>query len=320
MSDTSSSQEAKITTLLDLLPRWAKEPGSKKCLLQLFVSFLDLNKNQAVSEITRCYDKFNLRSPTFLRVMELYELKIIATVNGFAKPRNGVLQWLNKIEEAKIPPGVYALLGAPFDSNESEARTALNAFSAMVATLYGFATLHSKACEFILDIQTGSYSVTSPVIENPSFYAIDHAKEIPLEEISSLAARINEAPIGMSELLVVAFTYMNRAIREENHGIRLSLYFSVIEVLTGETSTNSVCKMLKMSHQELRAMGYDDLLGRRNAFVHKGKSAHLHRGEERLLQYLIVDCISNKLQGRETHYARQYLTALAEQRASGMLP
>lgn len=313
-------QEAKIATLLDLLPRWVKDSGSKHCLLQLFVSFLDLNKSQAVSEITRCYDKFNLKSPIFLRVMELHELKIIAAVQSLAKPRSGALQWLNKIEEAKIPPGVYALLGAPFESSETEARTALNAFSAMFAAFYGFATLHSKACEFILDVQTGNYSVTSAVIENPAYYAIDHAKDIPLREISALAARIGEAPIEMRELLAVAFTYMDRAIREANHGIRLSLYFSAIEVLTGETSTNSVCKMLKISHQELRAMGYDDLLGRRNAFVHKGKPAHLHRGEERFLQYLIVDSLSNKLQGRETRYAQQYLTALAKQQASGMLP
>jgi hypothetical protein len=208
-------------------------------------------------------------------------------------------------------------VGAPFAlknstelAAEADARIAISSLCAMISMLYGFASLHSKKVELLIDTKTGGYSFTSPVIENPTFFKIDHIKEIPFEATFDLAQIIAEAPPNDKGVTNVALTYLDRALREENHGIRLSLYFSAMEVLVGSTSTNALCKLLKTSHGDLRGMGYDDLCQKRNGFVHEGRPILLHREEERFFQYLIVDLICGKLGGIRSTYAKVYQTEL----------
>jgi len=272
-----------------------------------------------MGEINGCYEKFTLKFPAFLRVIELHELKLTMSNTSVAKPRDGVLNWFHHLEEKKIEPGVYAILGAPFGSDhltqnatEADARTALSSLSAMVSMLYGVACLHSKKCEFVIDVTSGHYSVFSPIIENPAFFKIDHVKDIPVADTFLISKHLVDAPAKTKDVIAVALTYLDRAMRESNHGIRLSLYFSAIEVLVGETSTNDLCKILNTSHGELRSMGYNDLLQKRNLFVHEGQMANLERGEERFLQYLIVDAISGKIGNGRTTYAMEYQTELGK--------
>src|SRR6185437_3773792 len=268
--------EGKFQNLLDACPRWVKESANNKCLIQLFVSFFDVNNAQAMGEINRCYDKFGLKCPAFLRVIELHDLKLAALNSSFAKPRNGVLHWFHKLEEKKIEPGVYVILGAPFKSDqtssnvtEADARAALSAFSAIISVLYGFSSLHSKTCEFTVDIPSGSkLEISSTVMEHPAFFRIDHAKDIPIAQTFQISKQIADSPEKVKDIIAVTSAYLDRAIRELNHGIRLSLYISAIEALTGEASANSLCKMLGVSHQALRGMGYNKLLDRRTLFVH----------------------------------------------------
>jgi hypothetical protein len=310
--------EGTFQNLLSILPAWVKEEAScDKCLVQFFVSFFDMNNANTIVELCRSYEKFCLIFPVFLRVVELRELKLILPKSEFAKPRNGVLHVIQKLEERKVEPGVYAILGAPYASNnsphkttESDARTALSSFSAMISMLYGFACLHSKTCEFLIDIQNGSYSFFSPIIENPTFFRLDHVKEIPVAATFQFSTLVADAPTKTKDVIAVALTYLDRALREKNHGIRLSLYLSSIEVLVGNTSTNALCKLLKISHGDLRDMGYDDLYQKRNGFVHEGRPVQLHREEERFIQYLIVDLICGKLGGTRSTYAKDYQTEL----------
>jgi len=70
------------------------------------VSFFDANNARAMAEINGTYEKFSLNFLMFLRVIELYELKLILPSTEFAKPRDGVLHWFQKLEEKKIEPGV----------------------------------------------------------------------------------------------------------------------------------------------------------------------------------------------------------------------
>ncbi len=311
--------EGKFQSLLDILPPWVKAAGADKCLIQLFVSFFDLKNGRAIGELNSCYEKFTLKYATFLRVIELHELKLVMPSTSFAKPRDGVLHWFNYLEDKKIEPGVYAILGAPFASDhssvvatEADARAALSSLAAMISILYGFASLHSKKCELAIDTTSGNYSISSPIIENPAFFKIDHAKDIPIAETFQFSSRLEGAPTKSKDLVAVALTYLDRAMRESNHGVRLSLYFSAIEVLAGETSTNNLCKILSMSHHDLRSMGYNNLLDRRTLFIHKGQMISLERGEERFLQYLIVDAISGTLGNSRTTYAMEYQIELGK--------
>ena len=274
--------EIRPENLLHLLPAWVKDAQWDKCLIQFFVSFFDANNARAMAEINGTYEKFSLNFPMFLRVIELYELKLILPSTEFAKPRDGVLHWFQKLEEKKIEPGVYAILGAPFASNnstdratEGDARMTLSSFSAMICMLYGFASLHSKKCEFIIDTQNGSYSIASDIIENPAFFKIDHITDIQLHETFAFSKKLTNSSANIKKLVAIALSYVDRATREPNHGIRLSLYFSAMEALLGSTSKNELCKVLKISHDELRRIGYDQLYKRRNLFVHEGQMATL---------------------------------------------
>ena len=65
--------ETKLTTLLEILPSWARETDGH-CLLQFFVSFFDINNIQGVSEINRNYERISLKHPAFARIIELNEL------------------------------------------------------------------------------------------------------------------------------------------------------------------------------------------------------------------------------------------------------
>jgi hypothetical protein len=67
-----------------------------------------------------------------------------------------------------------------------------------------------------------------------------------------------------------------------------------------------------MPHNELRNMGYDDLLARRTMFVHKGQTVSLKRREERFIQYLIIDAISGMLGTGRTRYAFEYYSAVGK--------
>jgi hypothetical protein len=310
-------RETRFNNLLDILPSWVKQVEFDQCLVQFFVSFFDLNNVTAMAKLNASYEKFSIIFPAFLRVVELQDLKLTLSNTDFSKPRNGVLNWHHRLEERKIEPGVYALVGAPFAlknstglAAEADARIAISSLSAMISMLYGFASLHSKKVELLIDTKTGGYSFTSPVMENPTFFKIDHIKEIPFEATFDFAQIVAAASPNDKGVTIVALTYLDRALREENHGIRLSLYLSAIEVLVGETSTNALCKMLKTPHGDLREMGYNDLCQKRNGFVHEGRPVQLHREEERFLQYLIVDLIRGKFGGVGSTYAKDYQTEL----------
>jgi hypothetical protein len=311
-----TASETKLTSLLDFLPSWAKEANDGQCLLQFFVSFFDVKNIQRIGEINRNYERVELRHPSFMRIIELSELKLVGVQgNTFSKPRDGPLHFMSRLEERVFPPGVYAVLGAPFDTNnshtnEGDAKATLSALAAMIALLYGFAALHSKTAEISINIKTGQYSFSSPVIENPTFFKIDHLKDVPLDRSIDISRRITAASSEINDLVSVSLTYLDRAIREPHHGIRLSLYFSAIEVLTGEVSTNKMCSALETPHIELREMGYDELLKRRTLFVHRGKNVSINREEERFLQHLLVDVISTKLGFEKTSFARDYIMAL----------
>jgi hypothetical protein len=304
---------APITTLNDLVPSWAKEAQDSKTLIQFFVSFFDFNDSRSMAELNGRYTRFSLQHDTFLRVIELADLKVVLPTVAFAKPRTGPLHWYNHIEERQIEPGVYAVLGAPFGhafgSTEADAREALSSLSAALSLIYGVSAIYKKKFEIVLDTHTGQYSVSTPVFENPAFFQIDHARDMLLSETFDFASRLTSSSEEVRALVRTSLTYVDRAIRDENHGVKLSLYISALEVLAEQTSTNAVCKLLQVSHARLRGLGYDDLLSRRNAFVHRGRAVHLKRREERLLQYVIIDAISGKVGLVRTNYAEQYCDA-----------
>ncbi len=108
--------EKNIQSLIDLLPQWVRGSGNDKCLVQFFVSFFNVTNIQTIAELNRNYETFHLDHPTFMRVIELRELKLTIANTSFAKPRDGVLHFLNYLEEKKLEPGVYAILGAPYSS------------------------------------------------------------------------------------------------------------------------------------------------------------------------------------------------------------
>lgn len=310
-------EETELTKLTDLVPDWLKKSGSEKCLVQLFVSFFDLNNLEAMNQINGSYQRLDLGYPTFLRVIELRALKLLLPTTGFSKPRDGVLHWSHKIEERNIEPGVYVALGAPFDSQElngkhgeHDARMALASLSSMVSMLYGTASLYSIKCEFVIDIQSGAYSVSSPVIENPAFFSIDHIRDIPIDETFSFVKQLEAAPVDKKGLIAVALGYVNRALRELNSGMRLAQYFSAIEVIAGGISKNDICKLLKISHVDLDRMGYNDLYRKRNKFMHEGTAVKLEREEERTLQYLILDIVGALAEINSSAYAAAFNAAV----------
>jgi hypothetical protein len=310
-------EETELTKLTDLVPDWLKDSGSEKCLVQLFVSFFDLNNSDAMSRINGSYGRLDFGYPAFLRVVELRALKLVLPTIGFSKPRDGVLHWSHKIEEKDLEPGVYVILGAPFDSENSkgkrgeyDARVALASVFSMVSMLYGTASLYSMKCEFVIDIQSGAYSVSSPVIENPAFFKIDHVRDIPFEETFNFVRQLAAAPIDKKNLIAVALGYVNRAVRELNGGMRLAQYFSAIEVLAGGISKNEICKLLKISNADLERMRYNDLYRKRNHFMHEGKAVKFEREEERTLQYLILDIVGVLAEINPATYAAAYSAAV----------
>lgn len=263
------------------------------------------------------YERFDTGYPVFLRVVELKQLKLISASTAMSKPRDGPLHWHHNLQTKEVEPGVYALVGAPTADtaksgrySEVQARSALVSFTALLSVLYGTASFHSMKCELLIDCRKDSYSFVSPVIENPAFFTIDHFKDVPLTNAFEISKRIESSDGSVRLLINVALSFVNRAISETSAGIKLSLYFSAIDVLAGDVSKNNVCTLLDVSHKELDELGFSELVQKRNDFVHHGKIVNLQRNEERILQYLLLDLICGRIGLRSPRYSKDYYAAL----------
>jgi hypothetical protein len=191
-------------------------------------------------------------------VIEIKGMELVGANVTFSKPRDDPLHWHHNIEKKNVEPGVYALIGAPL-TDEAQARSALASFIAMLSIFYGAASVHSLAREVIVDCKSGSYSFTSPVIENPAFFAIDHFSDVPLPTTFEILKNVELSDESIRLRIKVALRFVNRAIFELDSGIKLSSYFSAIDVLAGDVSKNKVCALIRLSHKELDELGFSEL-------------------------------------------------------------
>ena len=197
----------------------------------------------------------------------------------------------------KLPDSNYVLavsLIAPGAEGEVNAEHNIEKAVGLLGVCLGRGVLLDFVNKIIVDLKTGRVSFPSRVLHVPKQF--DSIMFDAAKEANELRKRSRHLARTDTDRMDLAFTYVCRALGEQNTSLRFLLYWTALEVITSgrpegfvdrlarhyETNVEALAEL----RSELRAGEYIDS---RVALIHHGKNCKLSSFGERLLQAVIAD-------------------------------